>query len=92
MVDLWRPWIEEKAQAQLAGALLENNVPAPEVQSLLSGETDANNAICSLQAGAGGTDAQDFCQMLLRMYIRWAERKGYTVTLLDEQEGEKAFH
>ena len=48
---------------------LEKDVTAAEIQSLLSGETDANNAICSLQAGAGGTDAQDFCQMLLRMYI-----------------------
>jgi peptide chain release factor 2 len=69
---------------------LEKEVTAAEVQSLLSGETDANNAICSLQAGAGGTDAQDFCQMLLRMYIRWAERKGYRVEILDEQPGSEA--
>ena len=69
---------------------LERDVTAAEVQSLLSGETDANNAICSLQAGAGGTDAQDFCQMLLRMYIRWAERKGFKVEILDEQPGSEA--
>lgn len=61
-----------------------------EIQSLLSGETDANNAICSLQAGAGGTDAQDFCQMLLRMYLRWAERRGFKVEILDEQSGSEA--
>jgi peptide chain release factor 2 len=69
---------------------LEKDVTLAEVQSLLSGETDPNNAICSLQAGAGGTDAQDFCQMLLRMYIRWAERKGFTVEILDEQSGSEA--
>jgi len=69
---------------------LEKDVTAAEIQSLLSGETDANNAICSLQAGAGGTDAQDFCQMLLRMYLRWAERKGFKVEILDEQSGNEA--
>lgn len=69
---------------------LEREVTEAEVQSLLSGETDANNAICSLQAGAGGTDAQDFCQMLLRMYLRWAERKGFKVEILDEQSGSEA--
>ncbi|NMV23124.1 PCRF domain-containing protein, partial [Vibrio parahaemolyticus] len=51
---------------------------------------DANNAICSIQAGAGGTDAQDFAQMLLRMYLRWAERKGFKVEILDEQPGSEA--
>lgn len=69
---------------------LEKEVTEAEVKSLLSGETDANNAICSLQAGAGGTDAQDFCQMLLRMYLRWAERKGFKVEILDEQPGGEA--
>ena len=69
---------------------LERDVTEAEIQSLLSGETDANNAICSLQAGAGGTDAQDFCQMLLRMYIRWTERKGFKVEILDEQPGSEA--
>jgi len=69
---------------------LEKDVTAAEIQSLLSGETDVNNAICSLQAGAGGTDAQDFCQMLLRMYLRWAERKGFKVEILDEQSGSEA--
>lgn len=69
---------------------LERDVTAAEIQSLLSGETDSNNAICSLQAGAGGTDAQDFCQMLLRMYLRWAERKGFRVEILDEQSGSEA--
>jgi peptide chain release factor 2 len=69
---------------------LEGEVNAAEIQSLLSGETDANNAICSIQAGAGGTDAQDFAQMLLRMYFRWAERKGFKIELIDEQTGSEA--
>src|SRR5687767_11912076 len=69
---------------------LDGEVTAAEVQSLLSGETDANNAICSIQAGAGGTDAQDFAQMLLRMYLRWAERKGFKAEILDEQSGSEA--
>ncbi|MBE7515649.1 MAG: peptide chain release factor 2 [Chloracidobacterium sp.] len=69
---------------------LEKEVTAAEVESLLSGETDANNAICSLQAGAGGTDAQDFCQMLLRMYLRWCEKRGFKAEILDEQAGSEA--
>lgn len=71
-------------------AKLEGELTEAETQSLLSGETDANNAICSIQAGAGGTDAQDFAQMLLRMYLRWAERKGFKVDILDEQSGSEA--
>ena len=49
-----------------------------------------NNAICSIQAGAGGTDAQDFAQMLLRMYLRWCEKRGFKVEILDEQSGSEA--
>ncbi|HEY2867613.1 MAG TPA: peptide chain release factor 2 [Pyrinomonadaceae bacterium] len=71
-------------------ARLDREVSQAEVKSLLSGETDANNAICSIQSGAGGTDAQDFAQMLLRMYLRWAERKGFKVELIDEQSGGEA--
>lgn len=78
-----------KELEQLVGRL-DREVSAAETQSLLSGDTDANNAICSIQAGAGGTDAQDFAQMLLRMYIRWAERKGFKVEILDEQSGGEA--
>lgn len=69
---------------------LEKEVGEAQTQSLLSGETDVNNAICSIQAGAGGTDAQDFAQMLLRMYLRWAERKNFRVEILDEQAGSEA--
>lgn len=69
---------------------LDAEVSEAETQSLLSGETDPNNAICSIQAGAGGTDAQDFAEMLLRMYLRWAERKGFKAEILDEQPGSEA--
>ncbi len=69
---------------------LDREVAQAETESLLAGETDANNAICSLQAGAGGTDAQDFCQMLLRMYLRWCEKKGFKAEVIDEQSGSEA--
>jgi len=69
---------------------LESEVDTAITEALLSGDTDANNAICSIQAGAGGTDAQDWAQMLLRMYLRWAERKGFKVEILDEQSGSEA--
>jgi peptide chain release factor 2 len=61
-----------------------------ELESLLSGEADANDCYLEVNAGAGGTEAQDWAQMLLRMYIRWAEKKGYKVTWLDENMGEEA--
>ena len=71
-------------------AKLEREVGEAEIETLLAGQTDANNAICSIQAGAGGTDAQDWAQMLLRMYLRWAERKGFRVEIIDEQSGSEA--
>jgi peptide chain release factor 2 len=69
---------------------LEREVGDAEIKSLLSGESDLSNAICSIQSGAGGTDAQDFAQMLLRMYLRWAEKRGFKVDILDEQTGSEA--
>lgn len=69
---------------------LEKDANEAQTESLLSGETDVNNAICSIQSGAGGTDAQDFAQMLLRMYLRWAEKKGFEAEILDEQAGSEA--
>ena len=60
------------------------------LQTLLTGTYDANNAIVSFQAGAGGTEAQDWCQMLYRMYTRWAEAHGYTYKIMDYQEGDEA--
>ncbi len=69
---------------------LEGEVDEAETAALLSGETDPNNAICTLQSGAGGTDAQDWAEMLMRMYIRWAENNGYKVEILDEAPGSEA--
>ena len=61
-----------------------------EIESLLSGEADANDCYIELNAGAGGTEAQDWAEMLMRMYSRWAEQHGYKIQLLDESEGEQA--
>jgi peptide chain release factor 2 len=60
------------------------------IETLLSGEYDRNNAILTLHAGAGGTESCDWCQMLMRMYTRWAERKGYSTEVIDYLEGEEA--
>jgi peptide chain release factor 2 len=61
-----------------------------EIESLLSGEADANDCYLELNAGAGGTEAQDWAEMLLRMYSRWAEKHGYKASLMEESEGEQA--
>lgn len=60
------------------------------LETLLSGKYDKNNAILTLHAGAGGTEAQDWCEMLFRMYVHWAERKGYKTETLDYLAGEEA--
>jgi peptide chain release factor 2 len=61
-----------------------------ELVTLLGGEHDGSNAILAVHAGAGGTDSQDWAQMLLRMYLRWAERRGYTTEVVDLSPGEEA--
>ena len=61
-----------------------------ETESLLSGENDARNAIVTIHPGAGGTESQDWAEMLLRMYLRWAERQGFQTVLYDYQPGEEA--
>ncbi len=61
-----------------------------EIESLLSGEADANDAFLEVNSGAGGTEAQDWAEMLARMYSRWAEQHGYKVQLLEQSEGEQA--
>jgi peptide chain release factor 2 len=69
---------------------LEAEVEAGEVKKMLSGEHDAANAIVSIHPGAGGTESQDWAEMLLRMYLKWAERRGLKRTVLDYQPGEEA--
>lgn len=69
---------------------LEKELDKFDVQLMLSGEYDSADAMLTVNAGAGGTDAQDWAEMLLRMYTRWAEKKGWKVTLLDKSEGDEA--
>src|SRR5699024_3224743 len=69
---------------------LEKKMEEARLETLLTGEYDGNNALVSFQAGAGGTVAQDWCQMLYRMYTRWAERHGYTYKILDYLDGDEA--
>ena len=69
---------------------VEIKLASEEVKAILSGESDFNNAIISINSGAGGTESQDWAQMLLRMYARWGERKEYKTEILDIQYGEEA--
>jgi len=69
---------------------LEEHVDRLEFQTLLSGEYAENGAIVSVHAGAGGTESQDWADMLLRMYIRWAEQHKFAVQILERSEGEEA--
>jgi peptide chain release factor 2 len=82
----------EDVTADLARALdaLEEQVDAAETKKMLGGEHDAANAIVSIHPGAGGTESQDWAEMLLRMYLKWAERRGFKRELLDYQPGEEA--
>ncbi len=69
---------------------LESSMEAARLETLLTGEYDNNNALLSFHAGAGGTEAQDWCYMLYRMYTRWAEAHGYTYKILDYLDGDEA--
>lgn len=92
---LWQLGMDEQDDSvydEVAAELrdLAKELEQLELTVLLAGEYDANNAILTLHAGAGGTEAQDWAQMLLRMYMRWAEKRGYKVELLDALAGEEA--
>jgi peptide chain release factor 2 len=75
----------ERASAEVGGAL-----EALEEQRLFTGEFDAGNAIVSIHPGAGGTESQDWAEMLLRLYLRWADRRGFKVELNEASEGDEA--
>ena len=79
-------------QAELENGIqkLQKETETYELNMLLSGPYDSNNAILEIHSGAGGTESQDWGSMLLRMYMRWAEKKGYTVETMDYQDGEEA--
>jgi peptide chain release factor 2 len=78
------------ADAQAALEKLKIEVGRREMEALLSGEADANDSYVEVHAGAGGTESQDWANMLLRMYTRWAEQHGYKIEYLEETEGEEA--
>ena len=83
---------DEASLKELQTALdrLELEVEEAETEMLLSGPNDTRDAIVTINAGAGGTDAQDWVQMLLRMYLRWAERRSFKTEIVDEQPGKEA--
>ena len=78
------------ADAMASLQALAEEAKRREIESLLSGEADGNDCYIELNAGAGGTEAQDWAEMLMRMYMRWSEKHDYKVQLLDESEGEQA--
>ncbi len=92
LIDMTEEEQDQELADELATSLFDAESQAREfhLQTLLSGTYDANNAIISLHAGAGGTEAQDWAQMLMRMYTRWSERHGYDVTILDYLDGDEA--
>ena len=71
-------------------ARLEGELESARMETLFRGEYDSSNAIITFHAGAGGTEAQDWAQMLFRMYVRWGERHGFTVKTMDYQDGDEA--
>ena len=78
----------EEILADLAG--FESHLSGMEFQRMFSGEMDANNAFVDIQSGAGGTEAQDWAEMILRMYLRWAEAHGFKAELMEASDGEVA--
>lgn len=95
MQMLWEMGMEDKDESVLDDVeneirQIKEEMEQLELELLLSGKYDANNAILTLHAGAGGTEAQDWTQMLLRMYGRWAERNGFSVETVDLLPGDEA--
>ena len=69
---------------------LEHDLAQAETEMLLAGDNDRRNAICTIHPGAGGTESQDWAEMLLRMYLKWAEQRGFKAEVLEYQPGEEA--
>ncbi|MBP2662769.1 MAG: prfB [Firmicutes bacterium] len=95
MATLWQLGMEEQDESvysEVTASLtsMEQELDHLELTQMLSGEYDQNNAILTLHAGAGGTEAQDWAQMLLRMYVRWAEKNNYKVETMDFLAGDEA--
>jgi len=81
---------ETLAEVRRLAGDLDRKVQKLSIDLMLSGDQDANNAIVSINAGAGGTEAQDWAEMLFRMYSRWVERRGFTSEIIDLQPGDEA--
>lgn len=92
LIELAEEAEEEGMEDEIAAEIAKGRkrVEDLEFRRMLSDPDDSRSAILKVQAGAGGTEAQDWTQMLMRMYLRWAERNNYSISLLDEQEGEVA--
>ena len=82
--------VETAQEAGMKIGEVEEALRSLEVERMLSGENDGHNAIVSIHPGAGGTEAQDWAEMLLRMYLRWSEQRGYKAEIVDYQPGEEA--
>ena len=78
------------AEAEKALTKLQVEVAEQELETLLSGEADGNDSYLQINAGAGGTESQDWASMLMRMYTRWANQNKFKVSVLDEHNGEEA--
>ena len=83
---------DDSVEAEISELLasVADSFDSLELRSLLSGEYDERDVVCTLQSGEGGTDAQDWAEMLLRMYLKWAERRGFSVTVESAHEGSEA--
>ena len=92
LFDLAREERDDSLEAEILSSIadLRERFDAVELRSLLSGPNDENDAVCDINSGAGGTDAQDWAEMLLRMYTRWAERRGLSVEINEVTEGQEA--
>ncbi len=104
-VQAWNQWLQRwrdayelaelddpdlRAELEAEVEALARELRRRELQAMLSGPYDRHNALLSIHAGAGGTEAHDWVEMLLRMYLRWAERRGYETEILDQLPGEEA--
>ncbi len=92
LIEMYNEENDENAVAEVRGELDDFTTKLEEVRlsTLLTGEYDKNNAIISLNAGAGGTEANDWCGMLYRLYCKWADKKGFSVDVMNVVEGEEA--
>ena len=92
LIELGESETDPKTIAEAEAALREltDEVSRRELEALLSGEADSNDCYLEVHAGAGGTESQDWANMLLRMYVRWAEQHGFKVEYIEETEGEEA--